>query len=71
MIDAKHVSLGIFLTPDAEFTLPINNINKYFSYLTSLPKGTSTNDDIPLLVVSPLIDGNALSYQHYSVGFKC
>ncbi|MCC5656458.1 hypothetical protein LC608_05580 [Nostoc sp. XA010] len=59
-----------FLTPDAKFTLPINNINKYFVYLTSLPKGTSPNDDIPFLVVSPPIDGNVLSYQPYNVMFE-
>ncbi|MEH2401693.1 hypothetical protein [Nostoc sp.] len=51
MIDAKYLPLGIFLTPDAEFTLPTHNINKYFSYLTSLPKGTSPNVDIPPLVL--------------------
>lgn len=71
MIDAKYLPLGIFLTPDAEFTLPIHNINKYFSSLTSLPKGTSPNVDIPPLVLLPLIDDNVLSSRHYSVGFEC
>lgn len=59
-----------FLTPNAKFTLPINNINKYFTYLTSLPKGTSPNDDIPPLVVSPPIDANVLSSQLYNVRFE-
>ncbi|MEH2326410.1 MAG: hypothetical protein V7K32_23180 [Nostoc sp.] len=58
------------MTPDAEFTLPIHNINKYFTYLTSLPKGTSPNDDILRLVLSPAIDGNVLSYQLYNVRFE-
>ncbi|MDZ8225560.1 hypothetical protein [Nostoc sp. ChiVER01] len=59
-----------FLTPDAKITLPINNINKYFVYLTSPPNGTSPYDDIPPLVVSPSIDGNVLSYQLYNVSFE-
>ncbi|WP_146195813.1 hypothetical protein [Nostoc commune] len=58
------------MTPDPKFTLPINNINKYFTYLTSPPKGTSRNDDIPPLVVSPPIGGNVLSYQLYKVMFE-